>query len=515
MKRTLFLLFMFGILLPSPAFPDNISSGLTVFTPVINERFDWSISPGGNDGLYTLTDYFGALPSSDRISYFNCRRGDQCLEVGASNKEGYLDISNNSDNMVYCTFRMNGRNKKIDLLVGDGDKAGSYLDLKSVFGENEYVRIPANGKKKIRIGSKSSANIKDYNFYIDDLVIYEKNVSKSDIERASRIIVYSDKGLTEEQIAELQEIVAADENLTSVDLLSAGNVSSAFPLTPKNPNCLFFCGTKILTNETNVLLPATKEEDKRFVIVNSFTCADLQIHDGCPFDAMYGFTAVKASYDRSFSVSGGKYFSGVCLPFALKTVPSGVKAYLFSAYSGGTLSFSSAETIEAARPYVVETTVEKPFASLTDVTVPGTTPLTLWPHNVDMSKDQIIEARKYRYSGTFSSLTGEKSSTTCALYGFQGGRFVSVGSDASSAVTFQPLRTYFSVDKVGGAASPALRLGGVLSSVKAPRVRCEEVGMPVYCIDGRTVGYSKDSEIIGTDMPRGIYILGGRKVVIK
>ena len=204
----------------------------------------------------------------------------------------------------------------------------------------------------------------------------------------------------------------------------------------------------------------------------------------------------------------------MCLPFALTTLPSGVKAYRFSSCANDILSFDDATTMEAAVPYIISTTVAQPFISLENVTVPGTTPRIAWKHTTADDKAKLEEERKTLFHGTFTLLSDQRSSDSQAIYGWQGGNVVSVGSGADDAVKFGPFRAYFTLDKASGTPSPALRVGGSLSGIREVTTAEADKPLPLYTTDGVKAGVMRPSEVAGSDLPAGVYIIGGKKVTV-
>lgn len=501
-------LYLFIAVMPMTVLADDLTSGLTIYIPAEKECFDWALNYGGNDGFTSREDYQGGLPESSFLTYDNCKRGDQCLEVGGgSTNYGTVTVKNNVTASVYYTMRIIPTFGKVKLSVKDsGTKT-----TRTISANPSYYCIKTNDNTTALTITSTAERKENFNFYIDDIYLYQPSTDKTAIEKASRIIVYAPSGITNAQIAELQEIVAHNSNLTSIDLNSV-KASEKFSLSPANPNCLMFCAAGILSNDHNVVLSSSTSTSLTDII-NRYSCADLKIEDDSPFDAMYGFTAAKASYNRTFTTGTGtsEYYCSVCLPFALTTLPSGVKAYRFSSCANDILSFDDATTMEAAVPYIISTTVAQPFISLENVTVPGTTPRIAWKHTTADDKAKLEEERKTLFHGTFTLLSDQRSSDSQAIYGWQGGNVVSVGSDA---VSFSPFRAYFTMDKASGTPSPALRVGGSLSGIREVTTAEADKPLPLYTTDGVKAGVMRPSEVAGSDLPAGVYIIGGKKVTV-
>ena len=85
------------------------------------------------------------------------------------------------------------------------------------------------------------------------------------------------------------------------------------------------------------------------VIVNG-TCANLELTDGKPFKAPAAFTATAAKFTKTVSEAG---YATMVIPFAA-ALPTGVKAYNLTGVAGESITYSSAETIAANSPVMIE-----------------------------------------------------------------------------------------------------------------------------------------------------------------
>ncbi len=482
----------------------TITSGLQVYVPTFEERFDWSLNYGGNDGLSGLEDYTGATFSRKSMTFSDCRHGNQCVEVGTSNNSGSITISLDKAVDLFYTFRvMPYKGEKFYVNI-NGTKS-------SQISKSSFLRGKISSKKEISISSVESSY--SHNFYIDDLVFYTASTDYSVLTNASRLMVTGTLNAT--MIAELQKIVESNTKLTSIDLNSA-TVSTAFALSPGNPNCLIFVPQdNYVTNTSNVVKTTTSSKEK-FEIINNYECNNLAISDGYPFDAMYSFTAKKASYNRSFKSNSNGYMSSVCLPFATDKSQTGVsEAYAFAEHkNAGELEFESVEHLEANRPYVIETKVAQPFNDLKNVEVVGTTPISTFKCSANINTPDLKESVKYQFHGTFTMLQDAKSNDSQTIYGFQNGKFVYIGSDDADAVDFKPFRAYFTIANSGEAASRELQLNGVVNGIEKITTPRNLGKTDIYTAEGIRIKSKADSATIGS-LPNGIYIIGNKKVMVK
>lgn len=495
---------------------NGITSGLKAYIPVFEERFDWSYNWGGNDGISSLSDYQGAFTES-KLQLSSCHRGYQCLEVGAKSAIGKATIQSSVVDVAnaFYTFRVIPYDKGRFHVSTYGSLISSTSFLRGQMGSKATAFTISGVEDDIKNKSYS------HNFYLDDVFLYSASIDKDALKQAKRMIVTG--ALTAAMVSELQEIVAANPSLTSIDLNSVTSVPGRFALNTANPNCLIFEGYDYVTNDHNVVkttLETVVPETPKFDIINNYSCANLVITDGYPFDAMYSFTAKEVVYDREFAAAGQSgYMSTVCLPFSVDLAQTGVsKAYSFSQYSETTqsLNFNEVSKLSAGRPYVVEVAAARPFQSIQNVEVPGTSPLPSFYYYKEMPTSDLENSKNYVFHGTFSPLSDVTSSATQTIYGYQDGKFVRVGTDEASAVSFKPMRAYFVVRGQTTATAPRiLSVGGIVNSINSPAAaQGPATDVDIYTPDGRRVK-SKADKASAADLPAGVYIVGKKKILVR
>lgn len=135
--------------------------------------------------------------------------------------------------------------------------------------------------------------------------------------------------------------VLADETLTSIDATGLdAAVSEALAL--GNPNCLIVVkDASKVKNTKNVVVVATAGN----------TCANLELTDAKPFKAPVAFTAAAAAYSKTLASDLDGY-STLVLPF--NATSADVQAYTASAIEGTTITLTTAQTIEAGKPVIVQ-----------------------------------------------------------------------------------------------------------------------------------------------------------------
>lgn len=199
--------------------------------------------------------------------------------------------------------------------------------------------------------------------------------------------------------------------------------------------------------------------------------------------------------------------STVCLPFSLSAADMQQlkgTAYELTNYEDGYLRFTSVERMEAFKPYLVVARengkILAPFVS--KVVEEG------YGDAVDAGPNHEIS-----FIGTTEATT-LKSDNTTTYYGYSNNQFVKVGEE--NGVKILPYRAYFATDAASGAKFNGALFGDepVPTSVEfvAPTNRQATVPMQVFTLDGRQV--RTDRHFNPAKLPKGIYIVGNRKVVI-
>lgn len=194
---------------------------------------------------------------------------------------------------------------------------------------------------------------------------------------------------------------------------------------------------------------------------------------------------------RSFEAG---IYTTLSIPFSLtaeqieSTFGTGTEIYAFDGeVSGTTLQFSSTTEIEAGKPYII-----CPAADVDDPEFEGV--------------EVVAQVRKAisTADGTYSML-GVYSPTTIAT---DGTAFVidsSAGAEASADGSLLGLQAYITVPE--GAGSISISLDGITTGIGALKASAHANGEAVYNLSGQRL-----SE---TGLEKGVYIKGGKKIIIK
>jgi len=243
-----------------------------------------------------------------------------------------------------------------------------------------------------------------------------------------------------------------------------------------------------INNNTIFYLPVSSSIEGANVVKDG-EVGTLNIHDNVAFNIPTAFTASTISYDRAFATTDN-YVSTFVLPFGF-TVPEGTTVAEFSEVRGdGVLVFKPVQETEANKPYVVKTT-DADFVknlNLTDVEVAATTGANL-----------TTTVGDYSHIGTYTT------QTVNGVFGYQNGAFV-YGNG-----TVNPFRTYIKKD---GATAPVKAFSiliedNELTGLTAPATNSTG-NAAIYNLQGIKVGNGSMHRL-----PKGVYVVNGKKVIVK
>ncbi len=232
------------------------------------------------------------------------------------------------------------------------------------------------------------------------------------------------------------------------------------------------------------------------VIVDG-TCANLKLADGNYSFNNSGndFTASAASYDRTF-VPGKR--STICLPFALNAAEAAAAGTFWEmdSYNSetGNIRFVEVEEPAANTPYIFEAATAQPFLSISG-------------KNVPTSSLNPVEVNGISFVGV-NERTNLKSVTNgTTYYGYKNNEFVKVGT--VDGANLNPFRAYLMTGSSMGARMTVLfdDEDGGTTGIQDVTPAVEPVRQqPIYNLSGQRVR---------TPNKKGLYIIGGKKYLVK
>lgn len=289
----------------------------------------------------------------------------------------------------------------------------------------------------------------------------------------------------------------------ALDLTGVSGVTSVTP--NNNPNTLYIVGTTT---------PSGLENSN---VVKNSIAETLDLKDGYAFYSPYFFYAKTATYTRQFSVGadGTKGWNTIVVPFNVSTVRQGSKTidwfhsssdtdkqFWLKSFSGdgaNTVNFSYADQLSANTPYIIAVPGNKwgTAYDLTnkDIVFEGSGNITIAPSFMNISQ----YGSYYIFKGT----TVNDAVTNCYVLNNDGTKF------SKSTTSMEPFRAYF-VSRMATAYGDFLAIGsenGDVTAIGAPSTKSEEAieSNKLYNMKGQRV----------SQPTKGLYIVGGKKVIVK
>ena len=299
----------------------------------------------------------------------------------------------------------------------------------------------------------------------------------------------SPKALTKAMVAAVKEenhIAVSDKDVTSIasDAFDGQSDITYVDLSGTSIAGVEIAATKYsLGDATVLLLPAgnTTAENTKNVVIGG-VCEDLLLDDSKNFEIPSDFTAVKVAQKREYTADKN---STVCLPYALDETQASALGTFYepTAIASGTVTMTSVTKTKANVPYMLKAKGTKVSAEMVEVKKPT----------------GALAGTETRFVGTYSGTTLSHTDTKQYYCFTTDGTFIHVETDD---VHVKPFRAYIALDSALG-RSLDIDFGDGTTGIKNLKVGVED--NVYYDLQGRRVLYPK----------KGIYILNGKKVIIK
>lgn len=219
--------------------------------------------------------------------------------------------------------------------------------------------------------------------------------------------------------------------------------------------------------------------------------------------AQYNGEQVNVLLKRSISKD---YLNTICLPFAMdedliaETFGIGSAVSCYEGMSDGKLIFYSVKMMEAGVPYIVKATETKDEMTLKNVMIETETPVVVKKTKGDKS---------YSFCGAFDPYT----------FAVDDGSLLFLATDGQLKIPtangrMKGMRAYFDVDQTDEVEpnSVNLLIDGLSTAINTPEVAGDPpvVNGYIYNLKGERLNVSD-----GQSLPKGVYIKGNKKILIK
>ena len=229
-----------------------------------------------------------------------------------------------------------------------------------------------------------------------------------------------------------------------------------------------------------------------------WTCDDFRLTDGQPLPIGLDFTAATVTYERKFN---GAQKATLCLPYDLSA--QGFNAYTLSGGNNTSISFKETkDKLTAYTPYYI-TADGTPQLGGTNIEVKAYTGANL-----------TTLAAGYKFTGTVAGVSNATAATANAYILQDDGKFHKV-TTANPAATIPAYRAYIICPpQASGAKQLSVVLDGETTGIgDVTNEATDGKNGPVYDLQGHRVADRLDDA--RHQLPAGVYIVGGRKVVVK
>ena len=230
-----------------------------------------------------------------------------------------------------------------------------------------------------------------------------------------------------------------------------------------------------------------------------WVCDDFRLTDGQPLPIGLDFTAANVTYERNFN---GTQKATLCLPYDLSA--QGFKAYTLSGGNKNEVHFKETkDKLTAYTPYYI-TADGTPLLGGTNIEVKAYTGANL-----------TTSANGYSIKGTVVSMDNATAAAANAYILQDDGMFHKVTTDNPGATVPAYHAYIICPPQASGAKQLSVVLDGETTGIgDVTNEATDGKNGPVYDLQGRRVADRLDDATCH-QLPAGIYIVGGRKIIVK
>lgn len=229
-----------------------------------------------------------------------------------------------------------------------------------------------------------------------------------------------------------------------------------------------------------------------------WTCDDFRLTDGTAMPIGLDFTAATVTYERNFN---GAQKATLCLPYDLYA--QGFKAYTLSGGNKNEVHFKEVDDkLPAYTPY---------YITANGMPQLGGRNIEVKAYKADK---MTTPAADYKFTGTVAGVSNATAAAANAYILQDDGKFHKV-TTTNSAATIPAYRAYIICPpQASGAKQLSVVLDGETTGIGSTTNEATDgKNGPVYDLQGRRVADRLDDA--RHRLPAGVYIVGGRKVVVK
>ncbi|WP_277072585.1 hypothetical protein [Segatella oulorum] len=230
-----------------------------------------------------------------------------------------------------------------------------------------------------------------------------------------------------------------------------------------------------------------------------WTCDDFRLTDGTAMPIGLDFTAATVTYERNFN---GAQKATLCLPYDLYA--QGFKAYTLSGGNKNEVHFKEVDDkLTAYTPY---------YITANGMPQLGGRNIEVKAYKADK---MTTPAAGYKFTGTVAGVSNATAAADNAYILQDDGKFHKV-TTTNSAATIPAYRAYIICPpQASGAKQLSVVLDGETTGIGSTTNEATDgKNGPVYDLQGRRVADRLDDSV-RRQIPTGVYIVNGRKVIVK
>ena len=230
-----------------------------------------------------------------------------------------------------------------------------------------------------------------------------------------------------------------------------------------------------------------------------WVCDDFRLTDGQPLPIGLDFTAATVTYERNFN---GAQKATLCLPYDLYA--QGFKAYTLSGGNKNEVHFKEVDDkLTAYTPY---------YITANGMPQLGGRNIEVKAYKADK---MTTPAAGYKFTGTVAGVSNENAAAANAYILQDDGMFHKVTTDNPGATVPAYHAYIICPPQASGAKQLSVVLDGETTGIgDVTNEATDGKNGPVYDLQGRRVADRLD-DVTRHQLPAGVYIVGGRKVVVK
>lgn len=478
---------------------------------------DWNVNPS-NQHIYTIQfkkPYSGEISS---ISYNgtpiqNFAQGtnhyysvigeytEGCITATTADEGLKATVTYDATTRI-ATISVPESGKDIQYFVKFARETTSYESKLVISMNNSFLSAPTQsvGISAVNNGSVDLqlANFEFYGNVLGDIYVHNISIDKDgNISKTDNIRIFGDAGNELGNLPlELNGQIAENELSCTLNITWNGMpiVVTVYPVSTSSIIASGIAGLDLsavkegLTNPNCLIYADANSSNFPNVIANG-VCASMNITDGYELGVPQAFSATNITLNRTFPAG----WSTICLPFATSTAMFGtdIKAQAFASADDNGLNFAEVTELDANKPYLIY------FPSET------TTPVYL-SADVKTTTPESVTFGDFSFCGSY-----EASMSMAGKYGVadqDGVQKLMLGDDNS---TLGATRAYFTKS---GDQPAQIRLNLDGNTTAIDEVEQAETTFTVYTLQGVLV---REQATTLNGLPKGIYIVNGKKMIVK